>query len=429
MESYLVYPSGPLTGSIDISGAKNAVLPLMAATLLCRGISTIHNAPKLDDVATMAELLRHLGAKVKHQQQTLIIDTRDCEHHKAPYHLVSKMRASIYVLGPLLARLGKASVAMPGGCAWGPRPVDLHIKAMQSLAAQVHLEHGNIHAHSGRLQGCDFSFTTVSVGATANMLMAAVLAKGTTRLFNAAIEPEIDNLIDQLNAMGAQIFGKGSHTLVIEGVETLTATSISAIPDRIEAGTYLIAAAITQGNITLQQVEPKHLKALTNKLIAAGAQISSGDSSISINASKRPLKPISITTGPYPQFATDLQPQWLALVASLKGAAQVKDMIYQDRFQHVPEFVRLGAKIRLQGNIAAIIGNPALSGAQVSASDLRAGAALVLLGLIADGHTQIHNIYHLDRGYQDLTEKMSRLGASIQRLGQEPVLTPVRLCG
>ncbi|RJG50607.1 UDP-N-acetylglucosamine 1-carboxyvinyltransferase [Motilimonas pumila] len=429
MESYLVHPSGPLTGSINISGAKNAVLPLMAATLLCRGVSTIDNVPQLDDVNTMADLLRHLGAKVNHQHQTLTIDSRACTHHKAPYHLVSKMRASIYVLGPLLARLGKASVAMPGGCAWGPRPVDLHIKAMQSLAAQVHLEHGNIHAHSGRLQGADFSFTTVSVGATANMLMAAVLAKGTTRLFNAAIEPEIDNLIDQLNAMGAQVFGKGSHTLVIEGVETLQAARISAIPDRIEAGTYLIAAAITQGAITLQQVEPKHLKALTNKLIAAGAQISSGENSISINASKRPLKAISVTTGPYPLFATDLQPQWLALVASLKGAAQVKETIYHDRFQHIPEFVRLGAKIRLQGNIAAIIGNPELSGAQVKASDLRAGAALILLGLIAQGHTQVHDIYHLDRGYHDLPQKLSQLGGTIQRLGKEPSIQPIRLCG
>ncbi|MCE2596579.1 UDP-N-acetylglucosamine 1-carboxyvinyltransferase [Motilimonas cestriensis] len=421
-EIYQVPTSQSLQGDVIISGAKNAVLPLMAATLLCRGISIINNVPQLDDVNTMAEVLRYLGAKVEHQNSSLTIDTRECDGYQAPYHLVTKMRASIYVLGPLLARLGQASVALPGGCAWGPRPVDLHIAGMQALSAKVELSHGNIHAHAGRLQGADFTFSISSVGATVNLLLASVLADGTTRLFNAAIEPEIDNLVDQLNAMGAQIFGKGTSTLVIEGVTELKAATIDAIPDRIEAGTYLIAGAITQGKVTVKQVQPAHLTALIDSLTATGTLICCEDDSITIDAQQRALQPISIKTGPYPLFATDLQPQWMALCVSLTGVSQVTDTIYPDRFQHVAELCRLGANIRVKGNTACIIGTPNLSGAPVKASDLRAGAALILAGLIASDYTEISDIHHLDRGYQNLIGKFATLGATIKR-SHHPVAT------
>ncbi|MCE0558951.1 UDP-N-acetylglucosamine 1-carboxyvinyltransferase [Motilimonas sp. E26] len=414
-EVYQVPASQSLQGDVIISGAKNAVLPLMAATLLCRGTSIINNVPQLDDVDTMADVLRYLGAKVELQGSRLTIDTRECDGYQAPYHLVTKMRASIYVLGPLLARLGQASVALPGGCAWGPRPVDLHIAGMQALSAKVELSHGNIHAHAGRLKGADFTFPISSVGATVNLLLAAVLADGTTRLFNAAIEPEIDNLVDQLNAMGAQIFGKGSNTLVIEGVAELQAAEIDAIADRIEAGTYLIAAAITKGKLTVKQVQPSHLTALIDSLTATGALVYCEDDSITLDAQRRTLKPISIKTGPYPLFATDLQPQWMTLCVSLAGVSQVTDTVYPERFQHVAELCRLGANIRVKGNTASIIGTPSLSGAPVKASDLRAGAALILAGLIATEHTDISDIHHLDRGYQNLIGKFANLGVTIHR--------------
>ncbi len=286
---------------------------------------------------------------------------------------------------------------------------------MQALSAKVELSHGNIHAHAGRLKGADFTFPISSVGATVNLLLAAVLADGTTRLFNAAIEPEIDNLVDQLNAMGAQIFGKGSNTLVIEGVAELQATEIDAIADRIEAGTYLIAAAITKGKLTVKQVQPSHLTALIDSLTATGALVYCEDDCITLDAQRRALKPISIKTGPYPLFATDLQPQWMTLCVSLAGVSQVTDTVYPERFQHVAELCRLGANIRVKGNTASIIGTPNLSGAPVKASDLRAGAALILAGLIATEHTDISDIHHLDRGYQNLIGKFANLGVTIHR--------------
>lgn len=428
---YQVTANQALQGQIDISGAKNAVLPLMAATLLCKGVSIINNVPQLDDVATMADVLRYLGAKVSHQGSRLIINTHACHGHQAPYHLVTKMRASIYVLGPLLARLGRANVALPGGCAWGPRPIDLHLAGMQALAAKVELSHGNIHAYAGRLTGTDFTFDTSSVGATVNMLLASVLASGTTRLFNAAIEPEIDNLIDQLNAMGANIFGKGSANLCIEGVDELKPVEISAIPDRIEAGTYLIAAAMSRGHVRLNQVIPEHLTALLAKLTDCGAHIECDQNRITLDARCKSLRPMSIKTGPYPQFATDLAPQWMAMCASLSGIAQITDTIYPDRFQHVDELNRLGANIRVRGNSAYIIGTGSLSGAPVKATDLRAGAALVLAGIVAKGTTQVNQIYHLDRGYQDLTQKLAQLGASMQRCSSDKhsATAQLSLCG
>lgn len=428
---YQVSAQPPLQGQIDISGAKNAVLPLMAATLLCKGKSIINNVPQLDDVATMAQVLRYLGAKVDHQGSRLTIDTQACHGHQAPYHLVTKMRASIYVLGPLLARYGQANVALPGGCAWGPRPVDLHLAGMQALAAKVELTHGNIHAYAGKLKGVDFTFSTSSVGATVNMLLASVLAEGTTRLFNAAIEPEIDNLIDQLNAMGANIFGKGTTTLCIAGVDQLAPTEINAIPDRIEAGTYLIAAAMTRGRVRLNRVIPAHLTALLTKLSDCGADIQYDQDSITLDAQRQGLRPMSIKTGPYPQFATDLAPQWMALCASLPGITQITDHIYPDRFQHVDELNRLGANIRVKGNSAYIIGSTSLSGAPVNASDLRAGAALVLAGLVANGTTEVRQIHHLDRGYHNLASKLMQLGASIQRDADDTRVnvTHLSLCG
>ncbi len=429
MDSYVVKPAGALEGNVTISGAKNAVLPLIAASLLCKGVSRIHNVPHLKDVSTMCQVLQALGAKTQLQNNTLIIDSSTCTSVEAPYELVKTMRASIYVLGPLLARFGLAKVSLPGGCAWGPRPVDLHLMGIKALGANVDVEQGYIQAAASSLTGADITFPISSVGATANILMASVLAKGKTRLFNAAMEPEIDNLVDHLLAMGAKIEGKGSSNLIIEGVEQLQPTEISAIPDRIEAGTFMLAAAMTQGHIRLNTVFPKHLKAVINKLIKAGVRIKSSENWIEVDARDRKLKPVSVTTSPYPGFPTDLQPQWMAFSACLKGASQIKEGIYSERFKHIPELVRLGAKIRQQGVIASVIGGNELSGAQVMAADLRAGAALVLAGLIAQGETQVSRIYHIDRGYEALDTKLQGLGAKVYRVSetfqQETVLAPV----
>lgn len=418
MDSFLVSQSGPLDGEVKISGAKNAVLAVMAAALLVPARSRISNVPDLKDVRTMSDVMRVLGAKVQFQDGVMEVDAVNADHLEAPYELVKTMRASFYVLGPMLARHGRARVSLPGGCAWGPRPVDLHLKGLEALGAVIKITHGYVEAIApkGKLVGCDFDFPISSVGATANVVMAAVLAEGTTRLTNAAVEPEIDNLCDFLNSMGAKISGIGTRELVIEGVDFLRGGDIATIPDRIEAGTFLCAAGITRGRVRVTEVNPLHLKAVINKLVESGIQISKGEDWVEADARTAALKPVEVTTLPYPGFPTDMQAQMMAYLASVQGRSVITDTIYIDRFQHVSELQRLGADIHLQGNVAVVNGGNEFSAAPVMSADLRASAAMVLGGLVADGTTEITRIYHLDRGYEAFESKLEKLGGKIQRI-------------
>jgi UDP-N-acetylglucosamine 1-carboxyvinyltransferase len=414
MERFIIEGTRNLEGTLSVSGAKNAILPVMASCLLAPGRSVLHNVPNLIDLKSMAHLLRYLGARVEYDNGIMAIDASAVNQHEAPYELVSKMRASIYVLGPLLARLGEAKVSFPGGCAIGTRPVDLHLKAMEALGAKVSIEHGYIHAIAEKLTGADIHFEKSSVGATINALMAAVFASGTTRMFNAAMEPEVDTTIDLLNKMGADINGKGSTTLIIHGVETLAPAEMSMIPDRIEAGTFLIAGALSRNPITVENCEPEHLTILLEKLRAAGCELHIQDRSIKVIPPAR-IKPVNILTLPYPGFPTDLQAQFTVLMALADGASFVEDTIFPDRFMHIAELNRLQANIRMERNVAAIKGVGALSGAEVMATDLRASAALVLAGMIAEGTTTIARIYHIDRGYDRIEERLNSIGARITR--------------
>lgn len=415
MERFVIEGTRNLSGSVSISGAKNAILPVMAACLLAPGKSILRNVPNLNDLKAMAHLLRVLGARVDYGKGSMSIDSKDVCYTEAPYELVSKMRASIYVLGPLLARLGEAKVSFPGGCAIGTRPVDLHLKAMEALGAQISIEHGYIHACAKQLIGGDIYFEKSSVGATINALMAAVLAKGKTRMFNAAMEPEVDATIDLLNKMGAQISGKGSTTLLIEGVDDLFPVEMTMIPDRIEAGTFLVAGALSTSPITVTNCEPAHLTVLIDKLREAGCHLEVGESSITITP-PQVIKPVNIITLPHPGFPTDLQAQFTVLMALAEGVSFVEDTIFPDRFMHVAELNRLQANIRMDRNIATIKGVKELSGAEVMATDLRASAALVLAGMIANGTTTVSRIYHIDRGYDRIEEKLNALGANIKRI-------------
>jgi len=419
MENFRVVPSGPLDGEVRISGAKNAVLPVMAAALLAEGKSVITNVPYLKDVKTMSDVLRVVGARVEGGDHTLHIDSTNVHHLEAPYELVKTMRASIYVLGPLLARYGRARVSMPGGCAWGPRPVDLHIKGMEALGAEVEVTHGYIEARCERLQGARFSFPVSSVGATANILMAAVLAEGVTVLDNAAAEPEIDALVDYLIGMGAIISGKGTRTLIIEGVESLKPGNGATIPDRIEAGTFLAAALITRGRVKVTHAEPEHVQSLLAVLREMNAQITTGKDWIEVDARNSELQPMSIETLPYPGFPTDMQAQLMAVFCTVPGTSSIRETIYLDRFKHLYELDRLGADVTLRDSTATIRGGKSLSGAPVMASDLRASAALVLAGLVAEGETIISRIYHIDRGYEAFEEKFRKIGATVERFRTE----------
>lgn len=418
MDSFLVSESGPLQGEVRISGAKNAVLAVMAAALLVPARSRISNVPDLKDVRTMSDVMRVLGAKVQFQDGVMEVDASQADHLEAPYELVKTMRASFYVLGPMLARHGRARVSLPGGCAWGPRPVDLHLKGLEALGAQIKITHGYVEAIApqGKLVGCEFDFPISSVGATANVVMAAVLATGTTRLTNAAVEPEIDNLCDFLNSMGAKISGIGTRELVIEGVDFLRGGDIATIPDRIEAGTFLCAAGISRGVVKVTEVNPLHLKAVTKKLAESGIQMSQGENWVEADARSVELKPVEVTTLPYPGFPTDMQAQMMAYLASVPGRSVVTDTIYIDRFQHVSELQRLGADIHLTGNVAVVNGGNPFSAAPVMSADLRASAAMVLGGLVAEGSTEISRIYHLDRGYEAFEAKLEKIGGKIQRL-------------
>jgi len=419
LDKFIINGGKTLKGEIKVSGAKNASLALLPATILAPGKSILKNTPELNDVFTMIKLLKHMGAEIDFSNHTITINSGKITDKTAPYEHVIKMRASVYVLGPLLGRYGRAKVSLPGGCAWGPRPINLHLEALKKMGAEIDLVDGYIDAKTKRLHGANIYFDISSVGATGNTLMAAVLAKGTTVINNAATEPEITNLAEFLVKMGGKIDGVGTNALTIEGVQELHSTEVLTIPDRIEAGTLLIATAITKGSIVLKDINPDFLRAVLLKLESAGCRIRIDENNIELNASGTKIKPTSVSTAIFPGFPTDMQAQWTAFMALAGGASSVRDTIYSDRFKHVPELVRLGANISVNENIAMIKGVSELKGAKVMSTDLRASASLVLAGLAAKGTTEILRVYHLDRGYQRIEEKLTQLGADIKRVAGE----------
>ena len=406
-----------MQGEVTISGAKNAALPILMATLLSETPIKISNVPRLNDIETTIKLLSQLGAKAEWiDNNTLMIDAGNVDQHKASYELVKTMRASILVLGPLLARFGHAEVSLPGGCAIGARPVNLHIHGLKLMGADIDVENGYIVARNqGRLQGATIFMDTVSVTGTENLMMAAALAEGVTIIENAAREPEIVDLANCLNAMGAKVSGAGSDTLSIEGVERLTGSEYSVMPDRIETGTFLVAAAVTQGKVKCLNTDPNALDAVLSKLQEAGADITTGDNWIELAMNKKP-KAVNIRTAPHPAFPTDMQAQFVTLNAIADGTATTTETIFENRFMHVPELQRMGADITLEGNTAITKGVNSLNGAQVMATDLRASASLVIAGLVAETETQVDRIYHIDRGYQHIEDKLQALGANITRI-------------
>jgi UDP-N-acetylglucosamine 1-carboxyvinyltransferase len=416
MDEIWVQGGRRLHGSVAVGGSKNATLPILAATLLAPGLYRFTNVPDLKDISTMLEMLSRFGIVSRRvAAHEITVDSRNATNAEAPYELVKTMRASIYVLGPLLARYGEARVSLPGGCAWGPRPVDLHIRGMEQLGAEIDIDHGYIVARSNGLRGNTMAFDVSSVGATGNILMAAVTASGKTVIENAACEPEIAALGSFLSAMGAQIEGIGSPRVVVNGVAELHPADAEMIADRIEAGTILAAAAITGGDVETTVVDPAHLGAVISKFEVAGASVEVADRSVRLRAPARP-EPLSVTTQPYPGFPTDMQAQFMALLSVGNGSSTIVDTIYLDRFTHVAELQRLGADIRVEGNTAHVRGVEGLSGAPVMATDLRASAALILAGLVAGGETRVSRVYHLDRGYERLEEKLKTLGATIRRV-------------
>jgi len=413
VDKFIINGGASLSGEVEISGAKNAVLPIMAAVLLANGKSTLNNVPDLRDTRTMVRLLNMVGAKTDLNESSLTIDASTVDSLEAPYDLVKTMRASFYVMGPLLARFGEARVSLPGGCAWGPRPVDYHLKGFEKLGAEIILEDGYIIARAKKLKGAKIHFEIPSVGATGNILMAAVLAEGTTQITNAAREPHIVQLCDVLNDMGAQIEGVETHELTIHGVNSLNPIEVKIIPDMIEAGTFLMAGAIL-GNITLNNASPDHLSIVLQKLEQAGCTISVNDDTISI-AKADNLEAVDMMTDVYPSFPTDLQAQWIAIMSVASGTSVITDTIYHDRFSHVPELVRLGANISMENNVAIVRGVDELLGAQVMSTDIRASASLLIAALMAKGKSTISRVYHIDRGYEKIEEKFKCLGADIHR--------------
>jgi UDP-N-acetylglucosamine 1-carboxyvinyltransferase len=407
----------PLEGEVKISGAKNATLPILAATLLADGPVSIGNVPHLQDVTTMIELLGRMGVSVTVDERMRIeVDASTLREPFAPYELVKTMRASILVLGPLVARFGKADVSLPGGCAIGARPVNIHVAGLQAMGADIHIENGYIRARAGRLKGARLVLDTVTVTGTENLMMAAALAEGETVLENAAREPEVVDLADCLIRMGAKIEGAGTDKIVIEGVEKLHGTHHDVLPDRIESGTYLVAGAITGGHLKLRNTRPEHLDAVTAKLEEAGARVTTGDSWVELDMRGRRPKSVDVRTAPYPAFPTDMQAQFAALNTIADGVGTITETIFENRFMHMLEMRRMGAEIRLEGNTAIIKGVPKLQAAPVMATDLRASASLVLAGLVAEGRTEIERIYHIDRGYEAIEEKLAGLGAQIRRV-------------
>jgi UDP-N-acetylglucosamine 1-carboxyvinyltransferase len=406
-----------LEGEVRISGAKNATLPILAGALLADGPVTIGNVPHLQDVTTTIELLSRMGVTVTIDERMRIeVDTGTIREYFAPYELVKTMRASILVLGPLLARYGRADVSLPGGCAIGARPVNIHVAGLQAMGADIHIEGGYIRARAERLQGARLVLDAVTVTGTENLMMAASLAEGETVLENAAREPEVVDLANFLTAMGARISGAGTDRIVIEGVQRLNGVQYEVLPDRIEGGTYLVAGAITQGHVRIKQTRPEHLDAVIVKLREAGATVHCGDSWVEVDMRGRRPRSVDVRTAPYPAFPTDMQAQFAALDTIAEGVGTVVETIFENRFMHMLEMRRMGAEIRLEGNTAIIRGVSRLTAAPVMATDLRASASLVLAGLVADGRTEIERIYHIDRGYETIEEKLAQLGARIRRV-------------
>jgi UDP-N-acetylglucosamine 1-carboxyvinyltransferase len=415
MDKFVIQGETRLKGSVAASGSKNAALPIMVAALLVSGKTRMTRVPRLRDVDTLGRLMEMLGARVTRDDHALILDTSEIVSTEAPYDLVKTMRASIYVLGPLLARAGRARVSLPGGCAWGPRPVDLHLKGMAALGAIIDIDEGYIVARCPRgLTGTDIHLDIASVGATANLLLAATAAKGTTVIHNAAREPEIGAVADALNRMGGDVRGAGTTEITIEGGRALSPAEIPVIPDRIETGTFLVGAAMTGGDVTVRQCAPRDLSALMAKLKEAGAEVTHGGDWIRVRGGPRP-RAVKVTTDFHPGFPTDLQAQVMALASLADGTTVITEQIYRDRFAHVPELVRLGARIELDQNVAVIQGRESLSGAHVMATDLRASAALILAGLAARGETHVSRVYHIDRGYERIEAKLAELGAAVRR--------------
>ena len=417
MARILITGGEPLNGEVWISGAKNAVLPILAACLLADEPVSIANVPHLHDVTTTMELLGQMGVElVIDERMKIHVDPRSTNNLSAPYDLVKTMRASILVLGPLVARYGEANVSLPGGCAIGSRPVDLHIKGLQALGADVTVENGYIRARAKRLKGARINMDIVTVTGTENIMMAAALASGTTVIENAAQEPEVVDLANCLNAMGAKVEGAGTATITIEGVERLHGTDYEVLPDRIETGTFLVAGAITGGRVLAKKARPKTLDAVLAKLEDAGAHINTGDDWIELDMRGNRPRAVNITTAPYPAFPTDMQAQFTALNCVAEGVGIITETVFENRFMHAHELQRLGADIRLEGNTAIIKGVKKMTGAPLMATDLRASACLVLAGLVADGDTTVDRVYHIDRGYECIEEKLGTLGAKIRRL-------------
>lgn len=425
MDKFLVKGGVPLRGRIEISGAKNSALPCLAAALLSPKEVTLHNVPYVKDLITQRRLLEDLGAEVLVPSLNSVkINACNIETFEAPYELVRTMRASVLALGPLLARFGKAKVSLPGGCAIGTRPIDLHLRAFEKLGATVSLESGDVVAEAagGRLRGAEIEFEKVTVTGTENVMMAASLAKGTTTIRNAAREPEIEDLAELLNKMGARVSGHGTDTIVIEGVEELGEAEHTIIPDRIETGTFIVAAAITNGELEIANCRPDHLAAVIEKLREAGIEIDIKDeTTIVARRSADGLRECDVTTEPHPLFPTDMQAQFMTLMTQAAGTSKIVETIFENRFMHASELIRMGADIHISGNMAVVKGPTKLNGAPVIASDLRASASLVLAALCAEGETMIERVYHIDRGYERIVRKLSSVGADIRRLNGEGV--------
>jgi UDP-N-acetylglucosamine 1-carboxyvinyltransferase len=414
MDAIVIRGGHRLRGEVRISGAKNAALPILASSLLARGACTFHNVPLLNDIHTMRRLLEGMGATTS-GERTVSLTTDGVKHLDAPYELVKTMRASVLVLGPLVARHGQARVSLPGGCAIGARPIDQHLKGLEAMGARIKIEHGYVIAKARRLHGASIVCDIPTVTGTENLMMAAALAKGRTLVENAAREPEVEELARVLNKMGARIEGAGTPTVTIEGVDELSAVEHSILPDRIEAGTFLVAAALTRGDVLVRDVIPEHLDAVVTKLHAMGAEVLPEDGGLRVRG-RAEIHPVDITTSPYPGFPTDMQAQFMVLATRARGQSIITETVFENRYMHVQELARMGAEIHVDGRTSVIRGPAHLSGAKVMATDLRASASLILAGLVADGETEVARVYHLDRGYEKIEAKLRALGADVERV-------------
>ena len=415
MDKIVIRGGERLIGEVKVSGSKNATLPIFVACLLSEGENLFHNVPNLKDVQTIIKVLNNLGVKVWQEEEAYRINAKEVSSFEAPYDLVKTMGASILVLGPLVARMKRAIVSLPGGCAIGARPINLHLMGLEMMGAKIQLRHGYIEAKADELKGAEISFDTVTVTGTENLMMAGTLAKGKTTLHNAAMEPEVVDLASVLNKMGAKISGAGTNLIEIEGVKSLQAVEHTIIPDRIETGTLMVAAGLTRGNIKILNASPQHMQAMIHKLRESGMEIESDGDGLRVVGMKR-IRSVDVKTQPYPGFPTDMQAQFMVLMSLGRGLSVISENIFENRFIHVSELQRMGADIRIQENAAIIQGVESLSGAPVMATDLRASASLILAGLAAEGVTQVSRVYHLDRGYEELEKKLSKLGANIKRV-------------